>query len=220
MKDPHMIAFIDPFLKSPAAHCFNDLAATYNKSFAYYMPDKFGVETLKEDAPRIKAYFVAGSASNVTEPLDWHDDLAKFLLMELKQNKPILAVCFGHQLLCHALGSVVQNVHDNGDKITGTRKITVTEDFWNYKKGTSFTLPVSHKQMVKKLGPDLVSVGQGLENDIVIHKTLPLLSTQAHPEASTFFCRQEIKILGPVDEKAGRIDGQRFIHLFFQHFEI
>lgn len=220
MNDDQMIAFIDPFLKTPAIHCFNDLAATFNKPFAYYMPDKFGVETLKKDASRIKAYFVAGSASNVTEPLDWHDDLANFLVTELKQHKPVLAVCFGHQLLCHALGSVVEDVHDNGDKIAGVREITVTENFWNYKEGTTFTLPVSHRQMVKSLGTDLLSVGRGLENDIVIHKTLPLLSTQAHPEASTFFCRQEIKILDSLGEKAGRIDGQHFIHLFFQHFKI
>ncbi len=215
----NQLAFIDPFLMTASIHCFNELVELTGIPTSYYMPDKFGIEGLMADADKNSAYFIAGSASNVTEPLSWHIPLAQFLMSELRANKPVVAVCFGHQLLCQAFGSEVGDLYPSGEKVTGLRKIKILEDWGSLKQKEEFLLPVTHKQVVKKLGSELISLGQGLDHDIVIHKTLPLLTTQAHPEASAYFCTSDIKLKGE-DEKAGRADGKRFLNHVFRHFKM
>lgn len=219
MHSKKQLAFIDPFLMTASIHCFNELVELTGVPTSYYMPDKFGIAGLKADAHKNSAYFIAGSASNVTEPLEWHRPLAEFLISELRSNKPVVAVCFGHQLLCHAFGSEVGDFHQTGDKIMGLRKIQILEDWGNLKHREEYLLPVTHKQVVKKLSSELVSLGQGLDHDVVIHKTLPFLSTQAHPEASAYFCSSDIK-LNEEDKNTGRTDGKRFLDHVFRHFRI
>lgn len=218
MKKIQRIAFIDPFLVSPAAHCFNGLVDLLNVPMVYYMPDKLGIQALLSDAPKIDAYFVGGSASNVTEPLSWHAPLAEFLVSELKSGKPMMGACFGHQILCHAFGSVVEDHYESGEKIKGLRPITLTQDFGRFRKGDTYQLPVTHKQTVKSLGSDLISVGLGLPNDMVIHKSLPMLTTQAHPEASLYFCAHDIGTLNNDEVSIGTRDGQRLLKTFFESF--
>lgn len=214
------IAIIDPFVKSPALNCFNGLVHLLKLPASYHMPSLFGIETLEKEKSQTTAYVVLGSASHVHENLSWHHSLANFLLDELKQNKPVLGCCFGHQLMCHALGADVEFFSPSEEKLSGTRKITVSHDFWNFKKGESFELGITHKQVVRNLPPDLLNVGQGIENDFVIHQGLPFLGTQAHPEASDHFCVADIQNLSSEDKERLQEDGKRFILRFFQHFNI
>ncbi len=96
----------------------------------------------------------------------------------------------------------------------------MTKDFWNFKKGESFELAITHKQVVKTLAPALMSMAEGLPHDIVIHSELPFMGTQAHPEASEHFCTTDIQNLTPSQRKAVRLDGDRLILRFFQHFKL
>lgn len=206
------IGFIDPFMINPAVHCFNELVQRFSLSSTYHMPSKFGVKTLERHQENTQGYVIVGSLSHVTEPLEWHAPLAEFLVEELRKGKPVLGCCFGHQLLAHALGSLVDYATPEQEKYTGVREITICGDFWNFKQGEKFILPVSHKQVVKTLAPGLRSVGHGLENDIIIHEDLPLLTTQAHPEASSqFFSEDE-------GQMTTRHDGPLFMERFFEFF--
>jgi GMP synthase-like glutamine amidotransferase len=215
-----MIAFIDPFINNPVIYCYNELVEYLNHPMTYHMPAKCGVKSLVDSADSISAYIVAGSASNVTEPLEWHKPLADFLVSELKKGKPVLGACFGHQLLCHAFGSEVDYAFPSQDKLLGLRQIKMTEDIHHFRKDEIIALAVTHRQVVKTLGPGLKSVGESLANDIVIHETLPLLTTQAHPEASKYFCSFDIQNLSQDEEDLVRKDGKTFIKNFLNYYKV
>ena len=214
------IAIIDPFVKGPAVNCFNNLVNLLGVKATYHMPSINGVESLALEVSKSKAYIVLGSASHIHENLPWHRPLADFLVQELNKNKPVLGCCFGHQLMCHALGAKIEYNMQDESKQMGSRKISITQDFWNFKKGESFQLAVSHKQVVRDLPNCLKSVGHGLENDIVIHESLPFMGTQAHPEASDFFCTTDITNLNSIEIRHTQKDGGRLIQRFFQQFKL
>lgn len=212
------LAFVDPFVVSPAVHCFNDFVKLSDASVSYHMPSKFGTRGLEENREETQGYIVVGSASHVTEPLEWHGPLARFLVSELHYGKPVFGCCFGHQLMAFAFGSNVDFAFSNQEKQIGVRQITLNRDFWNFRKGETFTLPVTHRQVVKELGKGLISVGAGLPNDIIIHESLPLLTTQGHPEASAYFCTNDIGNISPQEEMMGRKDGALLIRRFLENF--
>jgi GMP synthase-like glutamine amidotransferase len=212
------VGFIDPFLVSPAIHCFNEFVELIEVPVLYFMPSKNGVESLHLLRDQCDAYIIVGSASHVTEPLDWHRPLAEFLIGELKKQRPVLGCCFGHQLLCHAFGSEVDYFATADDKAVGVREIKITKTWEPFKEGEAFTFPVSHKQVVKKLGPQLKAIGHGFLNDIVVHETYPMLTTQAHPEASSYFARGDADILTQEALNLGRKDGKEFIQRFFKSY--
>jgi GMP synthase-like glutamine amidotransferase len=216
----NQIAIIDPFVNGPAVNCFNSLVNLLGVKATYHMPGPYGVDSLIREAAQSKAYIVLGSASHIHQELPWHKPLADFLLEELKKNKPVLGCCFGHQIMCHALGAKVEYHVTEETKQMGTRNISITEDFWNFEKGESFLLGVTHKQVVRNLPKSLRSVGHGLENDIVIHESLPFMGTQAHPEASDFFCTTDITNLNSLEINEVKKDGGRLIQKFFQHFKL
>jgi GMP synthase-like glutamine amidotransferase len=212
------IAIIDPYVNEPANQCFNHLVELLNLPATYHMPASSGLDSLLQVAPKTRAYIVLGSASHVHQMLPWQQELATLLLQELRRNKPVLGCCFGHQLLCHAFGSKIDFHHPNEDKLSGLREIKIKRDFWNYSEGESFLLPVTHRQVVKELGPELQEVSSGFPNDVVIHRSLPFLGTQAHPEASRHFCGSDIGKLSQHEIAQGQAGGERFIHRFFHHF--
>lgn len=216
----NQIAIIDPFVKSPALNCFNGLVNLLGLKATYHIPAALGLESLLKESSRSQAYIVLGSASHVHENLPWHKPLADFLVQELQNNKPVLGCCFGHQILCHAFGAKVEYDSPDETKLMGIRQIKITEDFWNFKKGQSFSLAVTHKQVVRELPSCLKEVGMGIPNDIVIHRELPFMGTQAHPEASDFFCVNDITNLQTPEIAVVQNDGGVLIKQFFSHFNL
>ena len=214
------IAIIDPYVKSPAIPCFNRIVDLLNLPCTYHTPSQSGLESLLRVKDSTCSYIVLGSASHIHEQLPWHMPLAEFLVQELQLYKPVLGCCFGHQLLCHIFGAEVKYFSDSEQKITGVRKIVITDKIGFINPGEELNLGVTHKQVVRNLPAELVCIGQGLPNDIVVHKSLPFMGTQAHPESSRHFCQTDIQNLSLDEIDLIQRDGSRLIKAFFNHFGI
>lgn len=202
------LLIIDPFVVTPENDCFNHLVTTTGATCYIWQPRVTSYEKIAVDG-----YIVLGSSSHAAQNLIWQKKLSKFLLSELKNGKPVLGLCFGHQLMAYRLGGEVDFVHASEKKITGSRIF--------YWENESYQLGVSHRQVVLSLGAPSQWHHWGIspyQFDILEHKKLPLLATQAHPEGTLGFLTRTCKILQSVERKKCLKDGERFILKWMQKY--
>lgn len=78
------------------------------------------------DLADASALILTGSPSSVSERSPWMLALEEQLRLLVAQNKPVLGICFGHQLLAQALGGAVQR-NPRGREI-GTVEVELLAD--------------------------------------------------------------------------------------------
>jgi GMP synthase (glutamine-hydrolysing) len=76
------------------------------------------------DPAEFGGVIVTGSVDSVTRRAPWMEALAAWLLRAAERT-PVLGVCFGHQLLAHALGARVER-HPAGPE-SGTHEVELTD---------------------------------------------------------------------------------------------
>lgn len=74
----------------------------------------------------VDAVLITGSACSVYERQTWEQNLEAWTRDALEQSKPLLGVCYGHQLVAQALGGEVQK--NPGGYEIGTIEVSLTED--------------------------------------------------------------------------------------------
>ena len=98
----------------------------------------------------IAGVIVTGSPAMVTEKLEWITTSEHYLLDAIDQPKPVLGICFGHQLLAQALGGRV-DWHPQGREI-GTTTLQLTSaakgDPLLHNLPPEFPVHVTHMQSV------------------------------------------------------------------------
>lgn len=181
------ISVIDCAMVEPVYECYNQLVSFVETPLFYHLPSQLGMRSLERCPSDI--YIVLGSYSNVDEHLPWHKPLADFLMKALHQGRPVLGICFGHQLLCHHFGAKVQA--RAGNPFYGVRCISSlasASPYYPFEEKT-FSLLASHAQEVVDLPEclNLIATSHDCQVEAVEHKTLPFIGIQAHPEASWRF---------------------------------
>ena len=177
----------------------------------------------------VVAAIVTGSPAHVTDLAPWNEIAAVYLRLLHEQQKPILGVCYGHQLLAWAFGGVV-GFHPKGREI-GTIDVELTReaasDLLFDKMPEKFSAQASHQQSVLSLPDEAVLLAK---NSFDAHHAFRLGSStwgvQFHPEFSAHVMssyirerRNDIAKEGlNVEELLARVEATPVSASLLQHF--
>ena len=130
---------------------------------------------------------VTGSPAMVTDSEHWSESTAAWLKEVVDRGTPVLGICYGHQLLAHALGGLVGN-HPEGREI-GTRQIELTGEAAQdpLLRGLPQTFPgqLTHSQSVLQLPEGAVHLGHSdMEPNQAFRWGDSAWGLQFHPEFS------------------------------------
>ena len=128
---------------------------------------------------------VTGSPAMVTDRELWSENTARWLERAVRLGKPVLGICYGHQLLAHALGGQVQ-LNPRGREI-GTTDVRFTSaarsDALFGRFAEVLHLPVSHLQSVVRLPESAELLGTtALDPNSVFRVGDCAWGVQFHPE--------------------------------------
>lgn len=140
---------------------------------------------------------VTGSPAMVTEQLDWSENTARWLVHAVAQQIPLLGVCYGHQLLAHALGGKVGDRTQGRE--SGTLEVTLndrgTDDLLLGSLPGRFQAHLTHQQSVLKLPEDAVLLASSAEEPNQAFRVGPRAwGVQFHPEFNAEIMREYLTI--------------------------
>lgn len=182
---PH-IAVVDPAAKTAELDCFNALSRKAPVALTYHLPGIFGFDSLRRSEEGLLGTIILGSSTSVYDNHPWQRELGDWLLPKLRSGTPTFGICFGHQFIAHLFGAKVGFVHPSHDKLQGFRRVSLEAvPLWNHLP-TSGPLFVSHRETVLECPKGFrVSVkSPEIAIDGLMHEELPIVTTQAHPEAT------------------------------------
>lgn len=110
----------------------------------------------------IAGAIVTGSHAMVTDRADWSETLAAWLRKAVEEEIPLLGICYGHQLLAHALGGKV-DYHPQGMEIGSvhiSKTAAASDDPLFHDLPASFMAHVVHSQSVRTLPPEAVLLAE------------------------------------------------------------
>jgi GMP synthase (glutamine-hydrolysing) len=160
------------------------------------------------DIGTVAGAIVTGSHSMVTDRAVWSERLAAWLRSAVSENLPILGICYGHQLLAHALGGEV-GYHPSGVEL-GTVSVKLTayakDDALFAGMPNEFAAQAVHRQSVRKLplGAALLA-GNEFEPHHAYRVGDSAWGVQFHPEFSEHAISGYIRELATASA-AGEID--------------
>lgn len=146
-------------------------------------------------APReVAGAIITGSASMVTERARWSERCAGWIRDAMDVDLPLFGVCFGHQLMAHALGGHVDYLP--GGREMGTLQINLlpagNDD--DLALPQNFRAHTTHEQSVLELPAGCSALARSTRDAHQLLRYGPhAISTQFHPEFSAEIMRAYIK---------------------------
>ena len=135
-----------------------------------------------------EAVLITGSPFGVYDSTPWMDPLRGFIRGVFAAKRPMIGVCFGHQVIADAMGGDVRK----SDKGWGVGRhvydVTTPQD-WMAGAGQTIALSVSHQDQVITPPRGAVTLARSSHTDhaMLAYADAPVMSLQGHPEFSDAF---------------------------------
>ncbi len=97
-------------------------------------------------------YLITGSKHSVYDNLPWIAQTADFARAAMAAQRPVVGICFGHQLLAHFFGGKVGPA-DNGWAVGVHHNQVLTQQKWMQPASSSLAMLSSHQDQVLELPP-------------------------------------------------------------------
>lgn len=151
------------------------------------------------DAAGLAGAIVTGSHSMVTDREPWSEQMAAWLRGAVAAELPVLGICYGHQLLAHALGGEVSN-HPQGVEL-GTVEVARTDAAQNDPLFAAlparFAAQSAHRQSVRRLPEGAVLLaGNTFEAHHAYRVGPSAWGVQFHPEFSAAATAAYVRAVG------------------------
>ncbi|VAW82149.1 Glutamine amidotransferase, class I [hydrothermal vent metagenome] len=135
-----------------------------------------------DDIHECDAYLITGSRTSVYQPDPWIGVLQEFIITLDQQQKKLVAVCFGHQLVAQTFGGKTEKSNKGWGVGVHTCQVS-KHKCWMKPPMHRYRLIVSHQDQVTKL-PDDAELLAGSEFCPIslFQRGDNILAIQGHPE--------------------------------------
>jgi len=141
------------------------------------------------DVDECDAYITTGSKASVYDAAAWIASLQTFIIRLRNEEKKLLAICFGHQLVAQAFGGKVTKSNNGWGVGVHSMQVALTKPWMEPPLATCNVL-VSHQDQIEKLpvGATLIAA-----SDFCPYAMFQLddaiLAIQGHPEFTKPYAR-------------------------------
>jgi GMP synthase (glutamine-hydrolysing) len=147
-------------------------------------------------ADAVAGAIITGSAAMVTERLAWSERVAGWIRNAMDEQLPLFGVCYGHQLMSHALGGRVDYLP--GGREIGTQPIELSrgheDDPLTRVLRGSFRAHTTHEQSVLEPPPDATALARSARDPHqLLRYSSNAVSVQFHPEFNAEVMRAYIR---------------------------
>ena len=139
------------------------------------------------------AWVCTGSKYSVYENRDWIDALSSFIRKTGEAAKPFVGICFGHQMLAHALGGEVAKARQGWG--VGVLPVEVLkQEPWMQPPRSEIRIQHMHQDQVQRLPKDSVLLGRSPHCEVGMFRVgESMLGIEGHPEFTVPFGRALIE---------------------------
>ncbi|MDX1734597.1 MAG: GMP synthase [Halioglobus sp.] len=142
------------------------------------------------DIDEVDAYLITGSKSSVYEDKAWIHRLLDFVRELHARRKKVVGICFGHQLIAHALGGRTEKSPKGWGVGLHTHTFSARPD-WHDGGDEGLRILVTHQDQVSALPEDAsVLAGSDFCENAVMQIDGHMLSFQGHPEFLPDYARE------------------------------
>ena len=130
---------------------------------------------------------ITGAAAMVSHQEDWSEETAEWLKQAVDAGLPVLGVCYGHQLLAHALGGKVgpnPKGRQIGTVTTKSLEASMSDPLLGHLP-LQYSSQTSHSESVLELPPNAQRLATSpLDDNFAIRFSENTWGVQYHPEFS------------------------------------
>jgi len=131
----------------------------------------YGFGTVVEGPVEADAIVITGSRRNVTMWEPWMDEVVALIQ---GANVPLYGICFGHQIVAHALGGRVERAEVDSHFVAEVHQ----------SDGKTVVAAFAHQEHVVDAGElEVIASAEHCEIAACKHPTRPIHTVQYHPEA-------------------------------------